>query len=122
MPRDRTRFINPVAIVRWAAWILPPHRKDWAEAMLNEVAYIESQRVAIHWVVECTLLVISERASYELERTLMNQKVFKVVMGLGAAAVIAVVGIYAIQKPYQQDRIKIALHRAFNGEQPQVGK
>lgn len=122
MPTDNARFISPAAIVRWAILILPPHRKDWAEAMLNEVAYIESRRAAIRWAVECTFFVISERISYELRRKLMNQKVFKFMLGLGAAAAILVVGIYAALEPYQKERINMGLHRAFAANQPQVGE
>ncbi|WP_188795217.1 hypothetical protein [Dyella nitratireducens] len=85
--------------------MMPPHRKDWAEAMLNEMAYVKSRRAAWHWLLGCTLFAIRERASYELGGVFMNRRIFKFLFGLSAASVIAVTGVYAIQKPYQRERI-----------------
>jgi hypothetical protein len=116
------KFISRAAIGRLATWVLPPHRKEWAEAMLNEIAYIESRRIAVRWFFGCALFVISERTSYELEKAFMNYKIFKIISCLGIATVIAVMGIYAVQKPYQKERIKIALHRAFDAKQTQAEK
>lgn len=67
-----TRSTDPTPAVRFAAWILPARRKDWAEAMFNEIAYIKSRRVVWIWVLECTLFAVRERASFELERTFMT--------------------------------------------------
>jgi len=47
----------------------------------------------------------------------MNIKAFKAAVVLLAAAVSLVVGIYAIQKPYQQERIKFALCRLLDAKQ-----
>lgn len=65
-------YTRPNAAVRFATWILPACRKEWAEAMFNETAYIESRRIAWIWVLECTLFAVRERASFELERTFMD--------------------------------------------------
>jgi len=85
--------------------------------MLNECAYIESKSAALRWIIESTLLAVKERAIYQLEITSMNIKAFKAAVVLLAAAVSLVVGIYAIQKPYQQERIKFALCRLLDAKQ-----
>lgn len=113
---------RPAALVRLVVRILPPHRKDWADAMFNELAYIGSRRLAAFWVLGCAWLAIRERVSFELARTFMGRKILKAVLGLGAASVIAVVGIYMVQKPYQRERISIYLHRVFGSGQAQTGK
>lgn len=120
--RLMTHGRRPSALARFAIRILPPHRKDWAEAMFNELAYIESRRLASFWVLGCAWLAIRERISFELERTFMGRRILKAVLGLGAASVIAVVGIYMVQKPYQRERISIYLHRVFGSGQAQAGK
>lgn len=109
MANGRRKFIDLASVSRFAAWIMPPHRKEWAEAMFNEMAYIRSRRAAWHWLFGCTLLAVKERASYELVRAFMPNGIFKTFLKLSAAAVIAVIGLYAIQKPYQRERILITL-------------
>ncbi|QRN54295.1 hypothetical protein [Dyella caseinilytica] len=100
------------AAVRFATWILPPHRKDWARAMLNEMAYVGSRRAAWCWMLGCTLFAIRERASFELMRPFTARRMLKVFIGLSAASVIGMVGVYTIQKPYQRERILITVfHR-----------
>jgi len=113
---------NLTTATRVAKWILPPHRKDWADAMLNEIAYIKSRRAAVYWILGCTLSAVRERTSYELEKTPVSHRILRTVLGLGAASVIAVVGIYIVQKPYQRERISITIHRAFEHGQSQVRK
>jgi hypothetical protein len=93
--------------VRLATWILPPHRKDWAEAMLNEIAFIPSHGSALRWVLGCVLFTAKERASYELTAPVTTRRTVKLLFGLTGAFVIAVTGIYAMQKPYQRDRIAL---------------
>jgi hypothetical protein len=115
MSRDANGFLG--AVVRLAIWIVPSHRKDWAQAMLNECAYIESRREAVRWIVESALFAIKERTIYELEKASMNLRAFKTALVLIAAAVSFVAGIYAIQKPYQQERIKFALCRLLDAKQ-----
>lgn len=105
------------AAVWLAIWIMPPHRKDWARAMLNECAYIESRPAAARWIIEGTLLAIKERTIYQLETIPMNIRVFKAGLVLITAAVAVIVGVYAIQKPYQQERIKFALCKLLDTKQ-----
>lgn len=95
--------------VRLATWILPPQRKDWAEAMLNEIPYVRSRRAALSWALGSTLFAIRERASYELVSALTFRSPHKALLGLSAAAVIAMIGVYAIQKPYQRERILLVV-------------
>lgn len=108
------RFISAVA--RLAIWIMPSHRKDWAQAMLNEYAYIESRREAFRWIVESTLFAIKERTTHELEKASMKVRTFKAALVLIAAAASVVAGTYAIQKPYQQERIKFALCQSLDAK------
>ena len=102
---------------RLVLWIVPSHRKDWAQAMLNECAYIESRRKAARWIAESTLFAIKERSIYQLRKASMNIGAFKAALVLIALAVSFVAGVYAIQKPYQQERIKIALCRMLDAKQ-----
>ena len=107
------------AVYRLATWLLPPHRKQWAEAMLNEAAYLRSRRAALQWVLGCTLTVIRERVAYELESTFMIRTSLKVLLGLVAVFVIGAVGIYIDAKPYQRARIWIAVREATHSGQRQ---
>jgi hypothetical protein len=93
------------AAIRFATWIMPPHRKEWAEAMLNEMAYIPSRRAAWYWLLGCTLFAIRQRASYELVRACMPNGILKTFFKLSVASVVVVAGVYAMQKPYQRERI-----------------
>lgn len=108
-------------LVRMALWITPSHRKDWAQAMFNELVYIESQRKAIRWIAESMLFVIQERITYELEKVSMNTRTIKtaliLALVLNTATLGIVAGIYSIQKPYQQERIKFALCRFLDVKQ-----
>lgn len=112
MSRGVNRFTSMVRIV---IWITPQHRKEWVRAMLNELAYIESPREAGRWMIGSLLFAIRERAIHELEEGLMNNKALKTALVLMVVAVGAVAGTYAIQKPYQQERIRITLHRWLDG-------
>ena len=47
----------------------------------------------------------------------MNITTFKAALVLIAVAVSFVAGVYAIQKPYQQERIKFALCRLLDAKQ-----
>lgn len=117
MSREPIKFISLGAVVRLATWIMPSHRKDWAQAMLNELAYIESRPAAVRWILECTLFAIRERTIYQLGEASMNIRTFKTALVLVAVAVSAVAGVYAVQKPYQQERIKFTLHRLLDARQ-----
>lgn len=100
---------DPVAAIRLATWILPPHRKDWAEAMLNEIAYVRSRRATWHWLLGCMLFAIRERASCEIVGALTKRSIPRTLLGLGAALAFTVVGVYMVQKPYQRERILTAV-------------
>lgn len=102
-------------IVRLVTWIMPPHRKDWTHAILNELAYMGTRRAAVRWMIGSTLFAIRERTNYELENASMN--IIRTTLILAAVAISLVAGTYAIQKPYQQERIKFALHRLLDGNQ-----
>ena len=95
--------------VRFATWIMPPHRKDWAAAMLNEIAYVRSRRAAWHWVLGCTLFAIRERTSYELASAFTLRGMRSTLFKLSAASLMAVMGLYMIQKPYPRERVLIAI-------------
>ena len=105
---------NPGAAHRLAVWLLPPHRKEWGEAMLNEVAYIRSRSAASRWVLGCVLTAVGERVAFELGRTFMTRRIFNVMLGLFAVLVIGAVGTYIDAKPYQRERIWITVHDAMH--------
>jgi hypothetical protein len=107
--------ITYTAVVRLVTWIMPPHREDWAHAILHELAYIETRRAAIRWIVGSTLFAIRERTNYELENARMNTIKKTLILVVMAASVVA--GTYGIQKPYQQERIKFVLHRWLDAKQ-----
>jgi nitrate reductase gamma subunit len=117
MSKSVNGLISSIAVVRLVTWIMPPHRKGWAHAILNELAYIETRRAAVRWIIGSTLFAIRERTNYELENASMNIKIIRTTLILIAMAVGVVAGTYAIQKPYQQERIKFALHRLLDAKQ-----
>jgi hypothetical protein len=97
-------------------WLLPPHRKEWGEAMLNEITCIESRSAAMQWAWGCVLTACRERVVFEMGRTFMTRRLVKLVLGLGAVLVIGSVGVYVDSKPYQRERIRIAVHDAMHRE------
>jgi hypothetical protein len=111
MSRRAGKFTGPIALGRLVVWIMPAHRKDWARAMLNELAYIEPASAAMRWVVECAVCAVRERIIYQLGKAFMNVRIFRMALVVVVAAVGTVAGVYAVQKPYQQERIRIELHR-----------
>jgi hypothetical protein len=96
--------------LRIAGRLLPPHRKEWGEAMLNEVAYIESRRAAAWWLFGCFAAALRERAIFELGRTFMTRRIVKVAAGILAVLAFVAIGTYIDAKPYQRERIWIAVH------------
>ena len=119
MSMGANRFVGLItmAMARVVVWITPTHRKEWARAMLNELAYIESSGAAMRWAIGSVLFAVRERTIYQLEKTFMNHRIFKTALVLVAVAVSGVAGIYAMQKPYQQERIKIDLRRMLVAKQ-----
>lgn len=101
---------------RVISWMLPPHRKHWAEVMLNESDYFESRRAAHRWILGCVLAAAKARVTFELERTLMPRKLLKVMGWACAAMAIGAMGVYISAKPYQRERIWITLRHAVSSD------
>ena len=99
----------PTALIQFATRMLPEHRREWAEAALNEVAYIGSRRAALSWALGCMFFALKERSSYEFGRALSTYPIFKALARASAVLAIALVGVYAIQKPYQRERILLTV-------------
>jgi hypothetical protein len=104
---------------RLVTWVLPPHRKDWADAMLNESDYIKSRTAALQWALGCTCAAFRVRVTYELERAFMTRRILKGLLGFGAVLVIGLISIYIAAKPYQRDRIWITLQQVVYHENAQ---
>ncbi|MCS0608887.1 hypothetical protein NX773_12000 [Massilia solisilvae] len=117
MSKKFNGLISSIIVVRLVIWIMPPHRTGWAHEILNELAYIETRRAAARWIIGSTLLAIRERVTYQLEHAFMNIRIIRTSLILVAIAVSVVAGTYAIQKPYQQERIKFTLHRLLDAKQ-----
>lgn len=115
MPRHVNKLIRPT-VFRLVTWIMPPHRKEWTRAVLNELAYIEPRRAKVRWIIESTLFAIRTRITYQLENASMSHQIFKTTVIVFAVAVGLVAGTYAIQKPYQQERIKSVLYRLLDAK------
>jgi hypothetical protein len=103
---------------RFAVWLLPPHRKEWGEAMLNEAAYIKPRGAALQWVLGCVVTAFRERAAFELGRTFMTRRIFKVLLGLSAVLIVGAIGTYIDLKPYQRERIWITVREALHPDEP----
>lgn len=110
--------ILPIA-TRFATWVLPSHRKEWAGAMFNELAYVESSRHMVRWIAGSVLSAIKARTSYEMERTFMSRGILKTFLALGAVMIVTMAGVYAIQKPYQRERIKLVILQHVDGSPTQ---
>jgi hypothetical protein len=85
--------------------------------MLNEGAYIKSHRLALQWALGCALTAVKERVTYELEKASMSRKLLKTLLGLGGVLAIGALGIYIDAKPYQRERIRIALGHGTHSDQ-----
>jgi hypothetical protein len=51
-----------VVLLKHAAWISPPARKEWTYAMLNELEHIPRGASALSWALGCTFVSYRERA------------------------------------------------------------
>jgi len=100
---------------RFATWVLPSHRKEWAGAMLNEVAYVDSSRQVLRWIAGSVLSAMKARVSFEMERTFMNRGILKTCFTLGAVIAVTMIGVYAVQKPYQRERIRLVILQHVEG-------
>lgn len=111
MSKHFIRTASLAIAVRFLTWILPPDRKDWAEAMLHEIAYMQSCRASVYWVLGCVFSSINARASYELAGAFAPRKILNAALTLGAASVIVASSVFMVQKPYQRERIlTLVLH------------
>jgi hypothetical protein len=104
-------------LLRWLAWLLPPNRKHWAEAMINEMEAINSRRAAIDWAMGCLFVALKERVLSEAGRSLMRRRVFQVTVGIAAVLFLSCAGIYATAKPYQRVRMQLWVSNAFSPAQ-----
>ena len=106
----RTAF----ALVRLSAWLLPSERSDWGAAMVADLHYIDGEVRAVWWSVGCVFASGKTAAlcwiSTEKWRLGMRRSIGNTLAGVTIFAVAAVSGTYAIQKPYQRERIAIWLH------------
>lgn len=50
-----------ILLVKHAAWVSPPDRKDWSHAMINELDHIPRDTSALQWALGCTLVSYLER-------------------------------------------------------------
>lgn len=107
---------------RFATWVLPPNRKEWAAAMLNEAEYVESSQHVLRWVAGSALSAMKVRVSYEMERTFMSRGILKTFLALCAVMVAAMGGVYAMQKPYQRERIKLVVLQHLEGSSTQPAR
>lgn len=107
---DRLAF----ALVRLAARLLPRDREDWGKAMMAEVQHIGKERDAVFWAFGCLGASGKTRISSWIlmnnRRMDMREKVIWSLGGIMALALVSAAGVYAVQKPYQKDRIAIWLH------------
>jgi hypothetical protein len=104
-------------LLRWLAWLLPTSRKDWAEAMINELEATNSRRAAFDWAIGCLFVALRERIHFEAGRSLMRRRVLQVAIGLAATLFLACAGIYATAKPYQRVRLQQRVANIFSPAQ-----
>jgi hypothetical protein len=48
-------------LVRHAAWVSPPDRKEWSRAMINELDHVPCGASILRWALGCTLVSYLER-------------------------------------------------------------
>jgi len=58
-------------LVRHAAWVAPPHRQDWSQAMTHELHHIPQDTSALRWALGCTFVSYLER-THVMTRSLTN--------------------------------------------------
>ena len=108
------------ALMRLALWLLPPHRKEWGAAMINELEFLASRAAAARWAVGCALTCVRERIVFELGWTNMTRRILKFTMAAGIVVVAFLAGVYIIAKPYQRERIQIMVRHALTAESSQA--
>lgn len=99
-------------LMRLSAWLLPPHRQDWAEAMINELDAIGSRRAAIGWILGCVCTALRERVIFEITGSYpMRRKIFRLSIALAAMLILGIAGVIIGSKPYQRERLRIEMCR-----------
>lgn len=106
------------ALLTLAAWLmqltallLPAHRREWGDAMLNELACIDSGRESLRWALGCMFAACRERIRHELGTAFMRKKLRRTVLVLGLLFAIIATGLWFDLKQYQRDRILITLEQ-----------
>jgi hypothetical protein len=60
-----------VLLVKHAAWVSPPDRKEWSQAMINELDHVPHDLAALRWALGCTFVSYLERI-HTMTRSLTN--------------------------------------------------
>jgi hypothetical protein len=60
-----------VLLVKHAAWVSPPDRKEWSHAMMSELDHIPRGTSALWWALGCTFVSYQERIHF-MSRSLTN--------------------------------------------------
>jgi hypothetical protein len=100
-------------LLRLTARLLPPHRKEWGDAMHREIDAIESPRAARAWARGCAWAALTERIAYEMEIKRMSRKLLKVLLASMAMLIVVSTGILIDSKPYQRERMRLELMALF---------
>jgi hypothetical protein len=76
----------------------------------------------LRWIAGSVLSAMKVRVSYEMERTFMSRGILKTFLALCAVMVVAMGGVYAMQKPYQRERIKLVILQHVEGSSTQPAR
>jgi hypothetical protein len=60
-----------VLLLKHAAWVSPPDRKEWSQAMINELDHVPRDVSALWWALGCTFVSYLERI-HIMTRSLTN--------------------------------------------------
>jgi hypothetical protein len=60
-----------VLLIKHAAWVSPPDRKEWSQAMINELDHVPRGASALWWALGCTFASYLERMRI-MTRSLTN--------------------------------------------------
>ncbi len=60
-----------VLLVKHAAWVSPPDRKEWSQAMINELDHVPRDTSALGWALGCTFVSYLERI-HTMTRSMTN--------------------------------------------------
>jgi hypothetical protein len=110
-PSGHTLLALAVWMLQLTALLLPAHRKEWGEAMVNELAYMSSGREALRWAFGCVMAACRERLAHELGTAFMRKKLRRTVLAIGLVLAVMAAGTWFDLKQYQRDRILITLEQ-----------